>query len=68
MVKGNAETKENGMTLKQAIRNARIIKVKTSIGSSVSISKKEARKYTDFCEANNYTLTNEITELGNGKV
>ena len=55
-------------TTKQALRNAKVIKVKTRIGSAVTISKKEARRYVDFCNQNNYVLPVEITEIYNGKV
>lgn len=56
------------MNAKQAIKNAKVIRVKTSIGSTVAITKKEAYRYVNFVESNNYDLQMDVTEIGNGKL
>ncbi len=56
------------MTIKQAIKNASVIKVKTANGIRVTISKKEARAYVDFCNAHEYDCQPDITYFGTGKV
>ena len=60
--------KETQMTTKQAIRNAKVIMVKTSIGISVKISKRQARGLLDYCNENNHELPVDITEIYDGKV
>ena len=56
------------MTIKQAIRNAKVIRVKTSNGSSVKITKKEARRYIEFCDSMGYDYIPEITAIYANKV
>jgi len=42
------------MTIKQALRKAAIITIATTIGGSVRITKKEAKKYIARCDENGY--------------
>jgi hypothetical protein len=48
---------------KQLIKNAKIVMVKTSLGSAVKITKKVAYGYVDFCIDNGYEQQIEIINL-----